>query len=65
MKIVHENIKKNKCKFCEKSFGRKHSLVTHVKNIHENIKDYKCESCGICFSQKGHLETHLKQFMST
>lgn len=53
----------HKCKYCEKIYQSKYTLVKHTTNIHENPEgSYKvlCSFCGRSFRYEGDLKTHMK-----
>ena len=43
------------CSLCGASFGRKHSLLRHMK-IHTREKSCICHYCGKAFRDAGHLK---------
>lgn len=45
------------CPFCGKIFGRKSSLITHIKN-HAVEKKYNCNYCQKGFTQAANLRNH-------
>ncbi|CAB0040659.1 unnamed protein product, partial [Trichogramma brassicae] len=60
---VHEGRRDHACEKCEKKFGLKVNLLTHLKIVHENRKDYACDKCEKKFGQKTHLTKHKKKFI--
>ena len=55
----HLKLKPFKCEECDKSFGKKSTLKTHIKMIHEGIK-FKCSMCNAKLCKKQSLEQHLE-----
>ncbi|XP_075237347.1 uncharacterized protein LOC142333756 [Lycorma delicatula] len=49
---------KYKCKFCEKIFKCKRTLIFH-SNIHTEKSSHKCTFCQKSFNQRGTLKRHL------
>ena len=62
---------------CDKKFGRKGHLASHIKNIHMKTKDqlhihlnadnlkfrpHQCDICKSTFILKGNLDTHVLNF---
>ena len=45
------------CEQCDKSFGLKHNLVTHIKSIHGE-ESHKCERCPKKFNRIANLRRH-------
>jgi uncharacterized Zn-finger protein len=57
---VQEGIKAFHCKICQKTFGHKHHLKTHIKHFHEkNSKQFKCELCEKEFGANTSLRLHV------
>jgi RNase P subunit RPR2 len=54
------NIKEFQCSNCNKQFGTKNNLRSHIKNKHENIKHFKCDLCGVQFKQEYEFQNHYK-----
>jgi len=47
------------CEHCDKTFGMKGTLKTHINTVHLKKRNFKCEHCECTFGQKGHLKTHI------
>nr|XP_046273185.1 zinc finger protein 48-like [Scatophagus argus] len=47
------------CTVCGKSFGRRATLVRHVRS-HTGEKPFTCTNCGRGFVEKGNLTVHLR-----
>mmetsp|Transcript_13342 Transcript_13342/g.25724 ORF Transcript_13342/g.25724 Transcript_13342/m.25724 type:complete len:729 (-) Transcript_13342:547-2733(-) len=48
------------CSMCDKSFGYKQHLQTHIKTVHLGIKRHKCPHCFKPFGEKSALTKHVK-----
>lgn len=46
------------CLTCDKTFGNKKDLRSHVQKVHKKRELHKCESCNKAFSRKEHLRRH-------
>jgi uncharacterized Zn-finger protein len=55
---VHDEKKKYKCEFCDRSFGRSDHMRSHVRTVHQNIKPFKCQLCGNSFARPRQLRLH-------
>jgi hypothetical protein len=58
--IRKENIKEFQSSNCNKRFGTKYNLRSHIKNKHENIKEFQCSNCKKQFGTKYNLKSHIK-----
>jgi len=50
------------CEQCDKTFGRKDNLKTHINTVHLKQKKYKCDLCDKSFGQKQQLKRHINTF---
>lgn len=57
-KRLHDNDKRFSCSYCQKSYTRKDSLITHIRSKHTGEKPYQCNICKISFFEKCVLERH-------
>jgi hypothetical protein len=48
------------CKICEKTFGTRGAMKTHIRQFHLGDRHHVCDMCGVRFSNLGHLEDHLR-----
>lgn len=55
----HMNEKPHECKFCDKKFRLKQTLVKHLR-VHTGEKPYQCKVCERRFSQRTAYVTHTK-----
>ena len=59
---------KNQCRFCERYFGNKYTLKSHVQRFHLNTGD-RSVTCDICqkridkYNIKAHRANHTKNFV--
>ncbi|XP_014235511.2 zinc finger protein 92-like [Trichogramma pretiosum] len=58
-KIIHRNVKLYKCKHCQKDFGQRSNLQSHILMVHKKKKDYKCDKCPAAFTFKHILRDHI------
>ena len=49
------------CKFCSKSYIRKHNLIIHIRT-HTQERPYKCDHCSKAFSAKSSLNRHIRLY---
>ena len=59
----HKNERKEKCKFCGKTFCDPSTLKNHIKYIHScgtTPKPYVCKVCHKKFARKASLQKHLE-----
>uniref|UniRef100_A0A3Q2NUQ6 C2H2-type domain-containing protein n=1 Tax=Fundulus heteroclitus TaxID=8078 RepID=A0A3Q2NUQ6_FUNHE len=56
---IHSGERPHSCSICGKSFGRRASLVRHVRS-HTGEKPFACVYCGHSFTEKGNLTVHLR-----
>jgi Zn finger protein HypA/HybF involved in hydrogenase expression len=47
------------CEHCDKTYGRKDTLKTHINTVHLKQKNYKCDHCDKTFGEKGNLNVHI------
>jgi len=47
------------CEHCNKSFGRKDSLIRHINTVHLKMKPFKCDHCNESFGEKSDLKRHI------
>ena len=59
MDNVHFKVKNFACSQCDKRFGRKSNLDTHVARLHEKL-NYPCDICEKTFTTKDNLTRHKK-----
>ena len=61
---MHEKIKAYQCEYCDKNFGEKQNLKSHLKSVHENEnrKDFSCNVCDKKFLYNSNLKRHILQF---
>ena len=59
--LTAEERKKFPCTQCDKKFGEKSALRSHVHNIHENPGQFVCQRCGAMFNTRGALHRHVCQ----
>ena len=57
---VHDKVKNEMCKYCDKAFFCKYDLSLHIRRVHEKIKDHVCPHCNPAFSIKGNLNKHVR-----
>lgn len=57
---LHKNEKRFSCTYCQKSYTRKDSLITHIRSKHTSEKPYQCNICKKSFFEKCVLERHKK-----
>ena len=55
---VHDGLKSDNCKFCNKRFRNKSYLKTHIRTVHEGLKEHKCDLCGKGFRGYSYLKIH-------
>ena len=48
------------CAICSKTFKRKGSVLSHVRNIHLGQKPFKCLECDKAFAGNAFLQDHLR-----
>lgn len=53
-------LKKNKCKFCRKSFLGKSYLKQHIRTVHEGVRKFNCNFCEKSFRKGEHLKRHTE-----
>jgi uncharacterized Zn-finger protein len=49
------------CTYCNKEFGRKDSIVTHIR-IHTGEKPFACGFCSYAANAKGNLHQHIAKY---
>lgn len=59
IKVIHLNISKYRCTFCNKGFANALVLQSHTRT-HTGDKPFICTTCNKAFAQKGSLERHKK-----
>jgi len=47
------------CEHCNKTFGRKFNLKTHINTVHLKQQNFKCEHCDKTFGEKCNLNKHV------
>lgn len=57
--VIHTGQKAFKCLICNKDFGRRDTLVLHVR-VHTGEKPYRCDFCGKSFSQSSSRIVHMR-----
>jgi KRAB domain-containing zinc finger protein len=59
--IGHTNERSFRCDWpaCDLAFGRKSTLMSHIKAVHEDERFY-CELCDLVFKKKHSLQVHIK-----
>jgi hypothetical protein len=59
MKIIHLNIKLNKCTHCSESFKGYYQKLKHIATVHGKKRyDYKCSFCPKSFLSNSNLRNH-------
>lgn len=61
-KMVAQEIRKNICDICGRTFAKVEKLRTHKRNVHNNTKEYTCNICDKLFKMKFNLMKHIKVF---
>ena len=56
--MIHKGIKRHKCEYCAKEFGRRWGLQAHLM-IHTGEMPFKCEYCGLGFRDKRYMVKHI------
>ena len=54
------SLKAHQCPECEKVFGRKWDLNTHIRTVHIKEKSFQCPECDYAAGQRGHLNIHIR-----
>lgn len=57
--IINEEISKNQCEICNKTFKRKLYLVRHVRQVHLKEQKCLCPECGHLAETPGRLRYHM------
>jgi hypothetical protein len=64
--VSHVSIQEFQCDHCDKAFGVKSKLQTHINTIHKKIKrfgcdlcDYQCSQCSNKFGTNQDLTSHI------
>ena len=56
--VIHTGEKAYKCKECNKTFGFKSALKSHLKRIHRQERTHKCDYCEKLFVDSKDLKCH-------
>ncbi|XP_067625198.1 zinc finger protein 208-like [Eurosta solidaginis] len=57
--LVHSDVRKHKCDYCERSFKRSKELKNHLI-LHTGLKLYSCDFCDKKYARASNLRTHKR-----
>lgn len=59
-RLVHSDVKRYKCEFCDAAFKRSKAFKNHLI-LHTGMRPYKCNFCDKTFSNGSNCRSHKKK----